>query len=136
MTAVAATEGLDFRFDLARPGNSFDAHRLLHHAATQDKQLELMERLLHATFTDGEPIGERETLARLANEIGLDDAREVLGSDRYGDDVRADEQQAAAYGITAVPFFVIDGRYGVSGAQPAELLVQLLDRAYGETAVA
>jgi predicted DsbA family dithiol-disulfide isomerase len=81
------------------------------------------ERLLRATFTEGEPIGDPETLVRLAAEAGLDadEAREVLASDRYALDVRGDERQAQAYGISGVPFFVVDGTYGVSGAQPAEL---------------
>ena len=82
------------------------------------------ERLLRATFTEGEPIGDAETLVRLVAEAGLDadEARAVLASDRYAAEVRGDEAQARAYGISGVPFFVVDGRYGVSGAQPAEVL--------------
>ena len=133
MTQTAAVEGLDFHFERIRGGNTFDAHRLLHHAATQGKQLELKQRLLLATFTEGEPVSDHSTLARLAKEIGIDDADEVLASDRYSDAVRADEQQAAAYGISGVPFFVVDGKYGVSGAQPAELLLQVLERAYDDS---
>jgi len=133
MTQTAAAEGLDFHFERIRGGNTFDAHRLLHHAAAQGKQLELKERLLLATFTEGEPVADRDALARLAKEVGIDDAEEVLASDRYSDDVRADEQQATAYGISGVPFFVVDGKYGVSGAQPADLLVQVLERAYGDS---
>jgi predicted DsbA family dithiol-disulfide isomerase len=131
MTQTAAAEGLEFRLDRIRAGNTFDAHRLLHLALARGKQPELKERLLRATFTDGERIADAETLVRLAAEVGLDadEAREVLASDRYADAVRADEQQAAAYGITAVPFFVVDGKYGVSGAQPADLLLQVLERA-------
>jgi predicted DsbA family dithiol-disulfide isomerase len=135
MTETAAAEGLDFRFDLMRGGNTFDAHRLLHLARDRGKQPELKERLLIATFTEGEPIGDPTALVRLAVDVGLDKAEvtDVLDSDRYADDVRADEQQAAAYGISGVPFFVIDGRYGVSGAQPADVLVQVLEQAYGES---
>ena len=133
MTQTAAGEGLEFHFERIRGGNTFDAHRLLHHAAAEGKQLELKERLLLATFTEGEPIADRAALARLAKEIGIDDADEVLASDRYSDNVRADEQQAAAYGISGVPFFVVDGKYGVSGAQPADLLLEVLDRAYGDS---
>ncbi|HET6818718.1 MAG TPA: DsbA family oxidoreductase [Mycobacteriales bacterium] len=132
MTQTAAAEGLDFHFERIRGGNTFDAHRLLHHATTVGKQLELKERLLLATFTEGEPIADRDTLARVAKEVGIDDADQVLASDRYSDAVRADEQQAAAYGISGVPFFVVDGKYGVSGAQPADLLLQVLDRAYDD----
>jgi len=133
MTETAAAEGLDFHFERMHGGNTFAAHRLLHHAATRGKQLELKERLLLATFTEGEPIADAAALSRLAKEVGIDDADEVLASDRYSDDVRADEQQAAAYGISGVPFFVVEGKYGVSGAQPADLLLQVLDRAYGDS---
>ena len=134
MTATAATEGLDFRFDLARPGNTFDAHRLLHLARETGLQDALKERLLRATFTEGEPVGDHDTLVRLAAEVGLDatEVRTVLAGDRYADEVRGDEAQARAYGISGVPFFVVDGRYGVSGAQPADVLLQVLDRAWAE----
>ena len=134
MTATAAQEGLDFRFDRARVGNTFDAHRLLHLAAERGVQDAVKERLMHATFTEGEPIGDRETLVRLAAEAGLDadEARQVLTSDRYAGAVRADEQQARAYGISGVPFFVVDGRYGVSGAQPAGALLEVLQTAWSE----
>lgn len=134
MTQTAAGEGLEFRFDRIRAGNTFDAHRLLHWALEQGKQIELKERLLKATFTDGEQIADRDTLVRLAGEVGLDkaEARELLSSDRYADAVRADEQQAMDYGITGVPFYVINRKYGVSGAQPAEVLAQVLNRAYDE----
>jgi predicted DsbA family dithiol-disulfide isomerase len=135
MTQTAAAEGLDFHFERMRGGNTFDAHRLLHLAADRGKQHELKERLLQATFTDGVPVADRDALVRLAAEVGLDadEARDVLASDRYADAVRADERQAAAYGITGVPFFVVDGKYGVSGAQPADLLLQVLEKAYAES---
>jgi predicted DsbA family dithiol-disulfide isomerase len=136
MTRVAAQDGLDFRFDTARPGNTFDAHRLLHLAAERGVQDAVKERLLIATFTEGEPIGDHDTLVRLVAEAGLDaeEARAVLASDRYAAEVRGDEQQARAYGITGVPFFVVDGRYGVSGAQPAEALGQVLAQAWADRA--
>ena len=91
---------------------------------------------MRAYFTEGEPIGDRETLARLAAEAGLDagEASEVLASDAYADDVRADEARAAAYGITGVPCFVLSERFAVSGAQPAEVMVEVLERAWRETA--
>jgi predicted DsbA family dithiol-disulfide isomerase len=135
MTQTAAADGLDFRFDRLRAGNTFDAHRLLHLARDRDRQPALKERLLAATFTDGEPIADRDTLVRLATEVGLDETevRAVLDSDRYADDVRADERQAQAYGITGVPFFVVDDKYGVSGAQPAELLLEVLETAHRES---
>jgi predicted DsbA family dithiol-disulfide isomerase len=134
MTATAAAEGLEFRFDRMRGGNTFDAHRLLHLALERGVQLDLKERLLRATFTDGRPVADHDALARVAVDAGLDEGevRQVLASDGYADAVRADEQQAAAYGITGVPFFVVDGKYGVSGAQPADLLLQVLERAYDD----
>jgi predicted DsbA family dithiol-disulfide isomerase len=131
MTQTAAAEGLDFRFDLARPGNTFDAHRLLHLARKRGVQDAVKERLDRATFTEGLRVSDHESLVRVVAEAGLDEgeARAVLASDRYADDVRADEAQARAYGITGVPFFVVEGVYGVSGAQPAELLLGVLQEA-------
>jgi predicted DsbA family dithiol-disulfide isomerase len=135
MTQRAADEGLEFRFDLIRGGNTFDAHRLLHLAKDHGLQPEMKERLLRATFTEGLPIADQPTLVRLASEAGLpaEQVQAVLEGDAYADAVRADEQQAARYGITGVPFFVADGKYAVSGAQPPEVLLQLLRRAYDET---
>ncbi len=128
----AAGEGLDFRFDQARPGNTVDAHRLLHLAADRGRQAELKERLLLAYFTDGEPIGDVDTLVRLAGQAGLDEgeARSVLESDKYLADVREDQATARMLGISAVPFFVLDRKFGVSGAQPAEVLLGALGQAY------
>jgi predicted DsbA family dithiol-disulfide isomerase len=136
MTVTAAQEGLDFRFDLARPGNTFDAHRLLHLALDQGQQDELKERLDAATFTEGSPASDHSALRALATQVGLPEIEvdEVLTSDRYSDAVRADEAQARAYGISGVPFFVIDGRYGISGAQPADAVLQTLDKAWSERA--
>ena len=137
MTATAAQEGLDFRFDLARPGNSFDAHRLLHLALAHAKQDALKERLDRATFSEGSPVSDPASLRLLAVEVGLPETEvdAVLGSDLYADAVRADEAQARAYGISGVPFFVVDGRYGVSGAQPPDLLLQTLEQAWSERVV-
>jgi predicted DsbA family dithiol-disulfide isomerase len=134
MTQRAAAEGLEFRFDLIRGGNTFDAHRLLHLAKDHGLQPEMKERLLRATFTEGLPVADQSTLAALATEAGLPAARvqAVLDGNAYADAVRADEHQAARYGITGVPFFVADGKYAVSGAQPPEVLLQLLRRAYDE----
>ena len=134
MTATAAEEGLDFRFDLARPGNTFDAHRLLHLAREHGVQDPLKERLDRGTFSEGLPSSDSEALTAVAVEVGLPEAevREVLSGTRYADAVRADEAQAGAYGISGVPFFVVDGRYGISGAQPAELVLSALEQAWSE----
>jgi predicted DsbA family dithiol-disulfide isomerase len=131
MTALAAREGLEYHFETARGGNSFDAHRLIHFAAAHGKQAEAQERVMRAYFTEGVAIGDREELVRLAADLGLDpdEARSVLDSDAYADAVREDERLAQRIGIDGVPFFVLDRRYGVSGAQPAEILVQALEHA-------
>jgi predicted DsbA family dithiol-disulfide isomerase len=135
MIQRAAADGLEFRFDLIRGGNTFDAHRLLHLAKDRGLQPEMKERLLRATFTEGLPIADKSTLVRLATEIGLPAAQVQAGldGDSYADAVRSDEQQAARYGITGVPFFVADDTYAVSGAQPPEVLLQLLRRAYDDS---
>jgi predicted DsbA family dithiol-disulfide isomerase len=132
MTATAAADGIEMRFDRTRPGNTFDAHRLIHHAATRGVQGAMKERLLRAYFTEGVAIGQREALVPLALEVGLDEAevREVLTGDAGAREVRADEDEARALGITGVPFFVIGGRLGVSGAHPADVLVGALERGW------
>jgi predicted DsbA family dithiol-disulfide isomerase len=134
MTATAANDGLDFRFDRIRPGNTFDAHRLLHLAHERGVQDALKERLMRAYLTEGEAIGERDVLVRLAGEAGLDEteARDMLDSEGYTAEVRQDEALARELGITGVPFFVLAGRLGVSGAQPADVLLGALDRAWSE----
>lgn len=132
VTGLAAAEGLDYHLDRARPENTFDAHRLLHWARAQNKGPELKERLLRAYFVEGQRIGHAPTLATLAGEVGLDaeQAAAVLADDgAHADDVRADIAQARAYGITGVPFFVIERRYGVSGAQESTVLRSAIDQA-------
>jgi predicted DsbA family dithiol-disulfide isomerase len=137
MTASAAGEGLDFRFDIIRPGNTFDAHRLIHLATERGLGGEAKERLLRAYLGEGVTIGDRDELARLGEEIGLevDLVRTALASDRFAEAVRDDERTAAAHGIRAVPFFVFDRRLGVSGAQPVEVLLQTLERVWASREV-
>ncbi len=132
MTAQAAAEGLDFRFDRAVRANTFDAHQVVHLAGLRGVQDAVKERLLRAYFAEGEAVGDRETLVRLAAEAGLDagEVREALDDQRYAGAVRADEAEAAAIGIRGVPFFVIDRTYGVNGAQPADVLLEVLERAW------
>lgn len=136
MVDTAARDGLDLRFDHIRPGNTFDAHRLLHLAHERGMQDALKERLLRAYLTEGRPIGDRDVLVSAAREVGVDEqeARDVLDSDRYTAEVRRDEAIARELGITGVPFFVIAGRLGVSGAQPADVLLGALQRAWSEVA--
>lgn len=134
MTQAAAAEGLEYHFDIAKPANTFDAHRLLHLAGERGVQGELKELLLRATFMLGQPIGDHETLTDLAVTAGLDrdEVTSVLAGSSYADAVRADQAQARAYGITGVPFFVIDAKYGISGAQPAESLLEVMTKAWQE----
>jgi predicted DsbA family dithiol-disulfide isomerase len=138
MTELAAQEGLELDFEIARGGNTFAAHRLIHEAAVHGHQAAAQERLMRAHFAEGEPISDPETLARLIAEVGVDleEARAVAFSDRHGDAVREDELLAQRLGIQGVPFFVLGRRYGVSGAQPAEVLLEALERAWTELAVA
>ena len=134
LTGVAASEGLPFRFDIARSGSTFDGHRLVHLAETHGLQDEMKERLLRAYFTEGELMSDHDTLVRLAGEVGLDEqeVRELLAGDRYADAVRADERTAGELGISAVPTFVIDRKLGASGAQPPEALLDLLRQGWAK----
>ncbi|HEV2811654.1 MAG TPA: DsbA family oxidoreductase [Solirubrobacteraceae bacterium] len=129
MTEMAAREGLELNFDRVRGGNTFDAHRLVHLGAAHGLQDATKERLLRAYFTDGEPVGDPEALARAAADVlPEDEVRATLAGDRFAEDVREDERAAAALGITAVPFFVVNREIAVSGAQPPEVLQALLER--------
>lgn len=132
MTQAAAAVGLDFRFDLAQPGNTFDAHRVIHLAATRGRQDEMKERLLRATFTEGEATGDVAVLVRLATEVGLDatEVTDALATGAFTEEVRAEEAEAAQLEITGVPFFVVDRAFGISGAHPPEALRRILDKAW------
>jgi predicted DsbA family dithiol-disulfide isomerase len=134
LTDVAAGEGLDFRFDIARSGNTFDAHRVVHLAESHGLQDAMKERLLRAYFTEGELLSDRDTLVRLAGEVGLDEeeVRELLAGDRYAQEVRDDERTAGELGISAVPTFVVDRRLGASGAQPPDALLELLRQGWAK----
>lgn len=128
MTDIAASEGLAFRLDIARSGNTFDAHRLLHLARERSLQEPMKDRLFRAYLCEGEAVGDRDVLVRLAAEVGIDadEAAATLAGDAYADAVRTDEADARALGISAVPFFVVDRAFGVAGAQPPEVLLELL----------
>lgn len=136
MTAVGKEVGIDFRFDRARPGNTFDAHRLLHWAGLNGKQDALKERLFEAYMQQGRLVSDHDVLVELAADVGLDPERVdlVLKSDDYATDVRGDEATAGAMGVHGVPFFVFGGRFGVPGAQPTEVLVQALKKAKADAA--
>ncbi|MGX5695285.1 DsbA family oxidoreductase [Agromyces soli] len=134
VTGVAANAGLDYDFGALQHTKTLKAHELLHFAKAQGRQLELSERLFKAYFTEGRHVGRIDELVDLAVDAGLDAdaAREALESGRYAADVQADIAQAGAYGINGVPFFVFEGKYGVSGAQPAEVFGQVLTQVAGE----
>jgi predicted DsbA family dithiol-disulfide isomerase len=131
LTKIAAGDGLEYHLDTLRLGSTFDAHRLTHLAKAHGLQDAMEERLMRAYLTEGGLMSDRDTLERLAVEAGLprDEAREALLTDRFAEDVRDDERTAAALGIHAVPFFVVDRRIAASGAQPPEVLLQLLEQA-------
>ena len=132
MTDTAAGEGLDFRFDIARAGNTFDGHRIVHLALEHGLQDAMKERLLHAYLSEGELISDPQALTRLAVEVGLpeEEVAETLAGERFAQDVRADEQDAARLGISAVPTFIVDRAIGGSGAHPPEALLGLLRRGW------
>jgi predicted DsbA family dithiol-disulfide isomerase len=132
MTDAAAGEGLDFRFDIARSGATFDAHRVVHLAHDHGLQDAMKERLLRAYLTEGELVGDHQTLVRLAVEVGLDEdeVRRTLAGDGYAEQVRDDERTAGRFGISAVPTFVVDRSLGASGAHPPEALLGLLQQGW------
>ncbi|RLK49496.1 DsbA family oxidoreductase [Microbacterium telephonicum] len=134
VTGIAAKSGLEYHFDILQHTNTVKAHELLHFAKEQGRQLEMSERLMSAYFTEGKHVGRIDDLVALAAEVGLDAdaARTALEEGRYLAAVRADQAQAQAYGIQGVPFFVIDGKYGVSGAQPAEAFSQIARQVWAE----
>ena len=140
VTQVAAGEGLEYDFGRVVVANSYSAHELLHLAKARDahdgarRADAVKEALLSAHFEHGEDIGAREVLVRIGTEAGLDAAEitEALDAGTYRDAVGADIREARALGIQGVPFFVLDSKYGVSGAQPAELFTQALETAWRE----
>jgi predicted DsbA family dithiol-disulfide isomerase len=130
----AATVGLDFKFEKMIHTNTFDAHRLAKFAESKGKDAELTERLLNAYFIDCKHIGDHETLKELAVEVGLDaeEAEDILKGTDYEKDVRADEAEARQIGVQGVPFFVLNGKYAISGAQPAEVFKSALQQVWEE----
>ncbi|WP_210481082.1 DsbA family protein [Naasia sp. SYSU D00948] len=138
VVGIAATVGLDYDYDALQHTNTVKAHQLLHYAKERGRQIEMKERLLRAYFVEGRHVGRVEDLGDLAAELGFDRADVVrsLETDDYLGAVRADQAQAAAYGIHGVPFFVLDGKYGVSGAQDPAVFASALAQVAGEKEVA
>jgi predicted DsbA family dithiol-disulfide isomerase len=131
VSALAEVEGLHYDYDHAVMVNTFDSHRLAHHAKSQGLGPEMHERLMRAQLIEGENLNDVDTLVRLAEELGVEGAGPVVTSDRYTAEVEADIHEARQLGATGVPFFVLDRKYGVSGAQPAEVFAQALRTAAG-----
>lgn len=131
VTGIAASVGLNYDYDSIKQTNMIKAHELLHLAKAHGKQIEMKERLLKAYFEEGKHVGKIENLADLAAEVGLDRAEVVdaLASETYLPAVKADMAQAQAYGISGVPFYVIDGKYGISGAQDPSTFAAALTEA-------
>lgn len=129
---IAAADGLEYDLERARIGSSFDAHRLVHLADRHGLQDAMKERLFRARFSEGRLVSDLETLVQLGSEVGLDAAevRAMLAGDDFANDVRDDEATAHALGISGVPMFVVDRAYGMSGAQPADQLLALLEHAW------
>lgn len=130
VAGIAAGVALDYDFEALRPANTLKAHQVLHLAKTRGLQVEMKERLLAAHFLEGRHVGRDDELADLAGEVGLnrDEVKKSLDLEEFLTAVHQDQQLAARLGIRGVPFFVVDGRYGVSGAQSPEVFTEVLAR--------
>ena len=134
MTAMAKEVGLEYDFDRAIITNTMDAHRLIHLAKEHGMQGQMKERLFKAYYTEGENVGDMDTLVQLGVEVGLpaDEIRSILQSDTYKQEVKMDQALAAQVGARGVPFFVFNDKYALSGAQPPEVFAQVLDKVWEE----
>lgn len=134
MTQTGAERGLEFRFDRVKPVNTFDAHRLLAWAKTTgpEPQNRLKERLFVAYMSEGLDLGDPQTLVELAAAVDLsaDRAQSIVTTDEFADEVRQDEALAGKLGITGVPLFAFASKYAVPGAQPPEVLLDIMNRAW------
>ncbi len=127
-TAAAKEVGLTYNMDIAQPGNTMDAHRLVHFAWEQGRGEQMKDRLWEAYFTKGEAVGDRDTLVRIGVEQGFkeDDVRKMLESDKYIAEVKAEDARAETVGVDLVPFFLIDGKHSISGVVSTEALLEAL----------
>ncbi|MBB6445307.1 DsbA family oxidoreductase [Bacillus benzoevorans] len=131
----AETVGLTYHFDEMKPSNTFDAHRLTKYAKTLGKDTEITEALLHAYFTESKHLSNEETLAEIAETVGIDRAKAleiVKDKHAYAQDVRHDQTEAQSIGVRGVPFFVINKKYAISGAQPIETFINALQQVWQE----
>lgn len=138
LATQAKSVGLDFDFENAKQANTFDAHRISKFAKAHGKDAEISEKLLQAHFVDGKDVGDAETLANIAAEVGLD-RDEALAAfedkDVFSDEVNADIEEARLFGITGVPYFIINRKYAISGAQPPETFMQAIEKVWEEESV-
>lgn len=130
VAARAAEVGLEYHMDKVRLVNVMDAHRISHLAKERGKMSEVMEKMFASHFTYGESVADRDVLIRIATSVGLpkEDVEAVLDSDRYEDAVEQDQYEAAQIGVRGVPFFLFNRKYAVSGAQPKEVFLQVLEQ--------
>jgi len=133
----AKTVGLDYDFENMKPGNTFDAHRLVKLAETENLGGVVAESLLRANFIDAKEVGKIEVLLQIAVDAGISQerAKEMLESDEFAEDVKADITEARQVGVQGVPFFVINRKYAISGAQPAETFGEALQKVAKEERV-
>ncbi|MGZ3883664.1 MAG: DsbA family oxidoreductase [Bacteroidia bacterium] len=138
VTQMAKDAGLNYNFDTAVMANSFDAHRLIQLANTKGKGDEAEEQIFKAYFIDGKDISDKFVLTTIGVTLGLDEhtVKTMLNGDAFAEDVRKDEAMAQQIGVSGVPFFVIDQKLGVSGAQPPEVFLGALEKAWQNKAVA
>jgi len=134
VATMAEAEGLHYDFDKVQVANTFDAHRLTHLAAAHGLQDAAEERLFAAHFIEGKNVQDHDTLVQLGKEIGLDEeaVRSMLASENLSEDVKADFQAAQQIGVNGVPFFVLNNKYGISGAQPSEVFLSALQQVWQE----
>lgn len=132
---MGKASGIDFNFEKALITNTFPAHKILHLAKKHDKSSEMEEELFKAHFLNGENVGSTEVLSNLAEKLGInkDEALQTLSSEEFDNDVNQDILEGRNNGVTGVPFFILNGKYAVSGAQPAELFEEALTQTYNET---
>ena len=134
VTDMAKNSGVEINYDRAKLTSTYDAHRVFQYAKEQGKGNEFFNRFYAAHFTEGEILSDTDTVVRLAEEVGLDGAqvRKIMESKEHTDQVTNDISEARSVGVQGVPFFVIDNKYAVSGAQPVEVFNQVLDKVWDE----
>ena len=134
VTKYAKSVGLDYNYATVRYTNTFDAHRIAKYAETKGKGLEMSEKLFHAYFTENKEMSDHKVLTDIAVELGLDklEVEDVLKNNKFSEDVRNDEYEASRFGIHAVPFFLIKGKYSLSGAQPPEAFEKIIEKVLQE----